>query len=262
MARFDMPVRVYMTRDVRTVMRETPIARVWAHLADAHVSSVPVVDGHGRLAGVVSRADLLREGRIHHPHEQRKPTLELPDTTAGELMLGVVVKVGPLETVASASETMVEQHIHRVYVEQNGVLAGVLSAWDVMRAVADLRVPVPISEIMTEPVMTVAVDAPLSSAMEALATGAVTGVVVVDEGWPAGVLTQEEALIARHHAPDTAVERVMGHEVIILPAKTPVYRAAAQAISMHVRRVCILGDRCVAGIVSGLDLVRVAADAR
>jgi predicted transcriptional regulator len=157
---------------------------------------------------------------------------------------------------------MVEQHIHRVFVDHgDGIPAGVLSVRDLMQAVVDKRVATPVSEIMVSPVMSIDVSTPLSAATDALATGAMTGIIVTDGKWPAGVFTQEDAILARAHAPETPVERVMSNELVVLPPQTPVYRAAGQSIAMHVRRVVVLHDHGPAGIFTGLDIARVVATA-
>lgn len=262
MAPFDIPVRLYMTRGVFTVQKSTPISSVWEHMRDHHVSSVCVVDEDDRMVGVVSRADLLREGTVNAPGGG-PVTLELPKTTAAELMLGVVVSVSPEETLQKAATTMVDQHIHRVFVDHgDGIPVGVLSVRDLMQAVVDKHVATPVSDIMVSPVMSIDVKTTLAAATDVLATGAMTGVIVTDGKWPAGVFTQEDAILARAHAPETPVERVMSNELVVLPPTTPVYRAAGQSIAMHVRRVVVLGDDGPAGIFTGLDIARVVATAR
>lgn len=50
-----------MTRDVITVTEDTPYKDVVAVLAAHHISAVPVVNGHGAIAGVVSETDLIRK---------------------------------------------------------------------------------------------------------------------------------------------------------------------------------------------------------
>jgi CBS domain-containing protein len=50
-----------MTRRVATVQVGTPFKDVARLLAERKVSAVPVLDSDGRLAGIVSEADLLRK---------------------------------------------------------------------------------------------------------------------------------------------------------------------------------------------------------
>lgn len=47
----------------------------------------------------------------------------------------------------------------------------------------------------------------------------------------------------------------MSYETICLEDDTPVHRAAAYATAMNVRRLLIVRDRHLVGIVSALDLV-------
>ncbi|MFJ8017758.1 CBS domain-containing protein [Streptomyces sp. NPDC096339] len=49
-----------MTRPAVTVRRDTTIAGAARLMARGHLKRLPVVDGEGRLVGVVSRGDLLR----------------------------------------------------------------------------------------------------------------------------------------------------------------------------------------------------------
>jgi CBS domain-containing protein len=49
-----------MSRDLETVRPRTPLTRVLEKLCDSGVKSFPVLDADDRLAGVVSREDVLR----------------------------------------------------------------------------------------------------------------------------------------------------------------------------------------------------------
>jgi len=60
-ARSGNSVRDVMTRDVVTVPDSAPVDRVRAVLVTQRLKRVPVIDGQGRLVGLISRADLVRE---------------------------------------------------------------------------------------------------------------------------------------------------------------------------------------------------------
>ena len=60
-ARSGTNVRDVMTRDVVSVPASAPIDRVRALLVTQRLKRVPVVDQQGRLVGLISRADLVRE---------------------------------------------------------------------------------------------------------------------------------------------------------------------------------------------------------
>jgi CBS domain-containing protein len=50
-----------MTRDVHTVAQDDPLADAVAVLVGRRIGAVPVVDDDGRLTGIVSYVDLLRQ---------------------------------------------------------------------------------------------------------------------------------------------------------------------------------------------------------
>jgi CBS domain-containing protein/rubredoxin len=54
-------VRDVMTREVVSVLETAPIDHVRGVLVTQRLKRVPVIDGHGRLVGIISRADLVRE---------------------------------------------------------------------------------------------------------------------------------------------------------------------------------------------------------
>jgi CBS-domain-containing membrane protein len=60
-ARSGATVREVMTRDVVSVQQTTPLDRVRALLVTLRLKRLPVVNSEGRLVGLISRADLVRE---------------------------------------------------------------------------------------------------------------------------------------------------------------------------------------------------------
>lgn len=60
-ARTGSTVREVMTRDVVTVPETATVDRVRALLVTRQLKRVPVVNGQGKLVGLISRADLVRE---------------------------------------------------------------------------------------------------------------------------------------------------------------------------------------------------------
>lgn len=50
-----------MTREVVSVRGDTPFKEIVRTLSEHQVTAVPVVDGDGRVVGVVSEGDLLRK---------------------------------------------------------------------------------------------------------------------------------------------------------------------------------------------------------
>jgi CBS domain-containing protein len=116
---------------------------------------------------------------------------------------------------------------------------------------------------MTTTVESVDIGDTIEDAVRRLSAARVHGVVVADGSFPVGVFTHTEALAARKLPASLRagpVEEVMSYETVCLDVSTPIYRAAAYAISMDLRRVLVVHDRKLVGILSPIDLVRVLVE--
>ena len=131
-----MRVAELMVTNVLTVKGEATVADAIVTMSDAHVSSLPVVDGHGRMLGIISDADVLTaeaetgEGGLR----------TLLDATAVEaIMTPRPLAVSPETSVSEAAQQMLYADVHRLYVVVNDRVVGVISAMDIVRAVATGR---------------------------------------------------------------------------------------------------------------------------
>jgi CBS domain-containing protein len=257
--RFDTPVADYMNQHVEWLAPDAPLPEVARRLADRKISAVPLVAADGKLAGVVSRSDLLRTGRLAASSGPRTPALELPPIAARTLVTGPALVCAPSTTLRAAAREMVRHRVHRLFVTIEDRLVGVISTVDLARAVRDHRLELSIEQVMTAPVVTIAVTATLGEAVGQLDRARLTGLIVVDERWPIGMFTQTEAMAARDLPRETSIEDLYDPAVICLPAKRNIRVAAAHAARLDVRRVvaCEVGE--AVGIVGGLDFARVVA---
>jgi CIC family chloride channel protein len=126
-----------MERKVRTVGSEATVAEAIAVLADAHISGLPVVDSAGRMIGVLSTTDLLTAEAETDDASAR--TLLWQNTPVRELMTPRPFTVAPDEDVREAARQMLYAEVHRLFVADGDQVIGVLSATDIVRAVATGR---------------------------------------------------------------------------------------------------------------------------
>lgn len=256
MVAISSPVRFFMSSPVATIHVDARLEEAEQILAVRRISSLAVIDASGAAVGVLSRFDLLRAGRMRARTARGDALLELPDQQVQRVMHRDVVAVRPDASVGEAARSMVEHHIHRVFVTQGAALLGVLSTKDVMRAVVAARITVPVSAFMSSPVITLEATDPIGLATDKLATAHVQGLIVLDAGWPVGLFSQTEALESRDLPTETPVEEVMSYSMLCLPPRTPLFRAAGMAASTRARRVLVIDHHEVRGILTGIDLAR------
>jgi len=165
-----MQVRDAMNADVVRIGPDETLAELERVLLEARLGGLPVVE-RGRLVGIVSRSDILRllgaeraiaeaqadfyrefhddpfapsehaareeaeqrEG-IEQQIAQRMATLRVRDAMTAE-----VVTVEAEAPLRDAAARMAERGLHRLVVTDQGRLAGVLGALDLVRLVAEGR---------------------------------------------------------------------------------------------------------------------------
>jgi CBS domain-containing protein len=129
-------VATVMTADPATVVTTDSLASATRLMAERRIKRVPVVDEAGRLAGILSRSDILRAVGETFPRELAEAA-ELPGaTTIGELMRGEAPTV-PLEAgLPALLDAVVSTRLNRaVVVNGEQRVIGVVSDADVIRSV-------------------------------------------------------------------------------------------------------------------------------
>lgn len=131
-----MRVAELMETQVRTVRPDASVADAIVTMADGHVSSLPVVDGHGRMMGVISNTDVLAAEA--EAAEGSVQTL-LDDTPVQAIMSPRPLAVSPETLLSEAAQQMLYADVHRLYVVDEDRVVGVFSSMDLVRAVATGR---------------------------------------------------------------------------------------------------------------------------
>ncbi|MEK7786267.1 MAG: CBS domain-containing protein [Chloroflexota bacterium] len=147
-------VKDIMTREVVTVRPDTPVAEIACLLTTHRIGGVPVVDGAGRVVGIVSESDLflkeepLPRTRRTFPALFKVPVLpnrllqayamRRPKCVAADVMTRKVVWVSESDSLGKAVCLIVRHGIKRLPVlttdpEAGGTLVGMLTRADVIR---------------------------------------------------------------------------------------------------------------------------------
>jgi CBS domain-containing protein len=125
-----MLVKDYMSKRVVTLSPEMEVLRA-AHLLISHdISGAPVLDKHGRLAGILTERDCMRVAMQADYHG-------VPGGLVGDHMSVNPQFVDPGESILKLAQLFVNGRFHRYPVLDNGHLIGVISRRDVMRAMGE-----------------------------------------------------------------------------------------------------------------------------
>ncbi|MFB6689243.1 CBS domain-containing protein [Streptomyces virginiae] len=138
-----MPAFRYTVSDVMThtavaIGREASYKEIVELMDQWKVSAVPVLEGEGRVVGVVSEADLLPKEEFRRDDPVLPDQLEEASKAGGvlaeELMSSPAVTVHPDATLAEAARIMARKRVKRLPVVNDvGMLEGVVSRSDLLK---------------------------------------------------------------------------------------------------------------------------------
>jgi CBS domain-containing protein len=137
-------VKDVMTTQVLSVRPAASFKEMIVKMRRSRVSALPVVDGEGRVIGVVSEADMLNKqadldtGSGALSDLLRFGEREKADgVTAAELMTKPPVTIGPGVPLTEAARLMRDRQIKRLpVINDTGLLIGIISRADVLRVFA------------------------------------------------------------------------------------------------------------------------------
>ncbi|PKV83155.1 CBS domain-containing protein [Streptomyces sp. TLI_146] len=134
-------VAMVMTQAVVTVSRSAHFKEIVTAMQRWRVTGVPVLEEDGRVAGVVSQADLPVKEEFHghgpgliEQAGRLADTRKAGSTRAADLMTSPAVTIGPDATLPQAARLMAHSHVKRLpVVDGTGRLVGIVSRADLLK---------------------------------------------------------------------------------------------------------------------------------
>ncbi len=127
-------VKDIMSQHVITVTSDQTIGQVAITLMEKRISGAPVVDSEGKICGIISEYDCIRDLFSNLITGYDDDLLE-------KFMSKDVITIHELESVATASEVFVVKKIQRLPVINNeGELCGIITRGQVARHLTSLMI--------------------------------------------------------------------------------------------------------------------------
>ncbi|GAA2929635.1 CBS domain-containing protein [Streptomyces mexicanus] len=169
-----------MTHTVVAVGRDAPFKEIVDLMVQWKVSALPVLEGEGRVIGVVSEADLLPKEEFRDSDPDRFMQLQrMSDLAkagglkAEELMSTPAITVHANAPLAEAARIMAQRKVKRLpVINDQGLLEGVVSRGDLLKVF--LRSDEDIAEEVNREILTCLFPAPIEPIRVDVSNGVVT----------------------------------------------------------------------------------------
>jgi len=128
-----IPVSEVMTRQVVHVRPETPIDELHAHFEKNVFHHIPVV-AHGRLVGIVSRADYHKVRHVLAVTWEGLTVVQdiYRDMTVSDIMTPDPLKVESSDSIGLAADIFKTNTLHALPVVDDGELVGIVTSHDLL----------------------------------------------------------------------------------------------------------------------------------
>jgi len=143
--RANVRVQDFMTRPVVTITPDTTLLAAAKLMLEHRVGGLPVLDAAGRIIGVFSESDLLREeGEEGSPWldimvgqgEKPAASLQLDTRKVADVMTRQLITIAPDRSIAEACRLLHDHRLRRLPVVESDKLVGMIARVDLVRAVA------------------------------------------------------------------------------------------------------------------------------
>ena len=254
-----MIVEDIMSRDPLYVEDSTFLTKARQLIRDNHVRGLPVIDNRKHVMGIVTTQDML------------KVTSTKSNVTVAGFTVQVPLITGQMDMLDAARLMMNEKStlLPVIESEERPALRGVVTLMDVFKHIDLARAPNKrIWEIMSTKVVTASPDDPLTKVWDMMVDRDFTGLPVVKDGKPIGMITRFDILkrgwarISKESetrpvdSTQMHAEKLMSSPIFSIKSEASLTEALELMRKYDIGRIAVVDEENLVGIVDRNDLIK------
>lgn len=242
-----------MSQNVVTIAPEAALDKAAEIMGGKHIGSLIVMQ-YRTPVGIVTERDLLSKVVAYG--------LLIGDEKVESVMSFPLVAVSFTAKIKEVAQLMVQKK-GRLAVFDTGTLVGIITASDLIKSLPEVsETEVKVDDFMTKDVVTAEETTPVISIARIMGKQRIGSVMITRKGETVGIFTERDlltAFLATGRDLYTEVGPACSWPLITIPSGTSVHRAAATMALKHIRRLPIVKNDKIAGIITARDLVEAYA---
>ena len=242
-----------MSPDVVTINPEASLDDAARTMGEKHIGSLIVVK-YKTPVGIVTERDLLSKVLAFG--------LFLKDQKIEDVMSYPLAGVSVSAKIKEVAKQMITMK-SRLAVFDAGLLVGIITASDLIKSLPDVaETEVKVDYYMTKEVVYASEEESVLSIAKKMGDHRIGSIIITRRGEPFGIFTERDLLttfLAKGKALFTDVGPECSQPLIAIPVGTSVHRAAAAMALKHIRRLPVMKDEKMVGIITARDLVEAYA---
>jgi CBS domain-containing protein len=242
-----------MSQNVETVAPEALLDEAAKIMGEKHIGSLIVVKYHTPV-GIITERDILSKILAHG--------LLLGNETVEGVMSYPLVAVSSMAKIKEVAQLMISKK-GRLAVFETGTLVGIITSSDLIKSLPDVaETEVKVDDLMTRNVVFADEEKPVISIARIMGKQRIGSVIITRKGDPFGIFTERDLLtgfLAQGRDMYVPVGPECSCPLVTIPSGVSVHRAAATMALKHIRRLPIVQDEKIVGIITARDLVEAYA---
>jgi CBS domain-containing protein len=242
-----------MSQQVVTITPDASLDEAARFMGEKHIGSLIVIK-YETPVGIVTERDLLSKVLALG--------VFLKDQKVEDIMSYPIVGVSSTAQIKEVAQYMISKK-GRLGVFDAGTLVGVITASDLIKSLPDVpETEAKVDDFMTKNIVTAGEGDSVFNIAKTMGQQRIGSVIITRDREPFGIFTERDLLtnfLAKGKALFTEVGPECSQPLVTVPAGTSVHRAAATMALKHIRRLPIIKDDDIVGIITARDLVEAYA---
>jgi CBS domain-containing protein len=242
-----------MSPNVVTITPEASLDDAAQLMGQRHIGSLIVVK-YKTPVGIVTERDLLSKVLALG--------LFLRDQKVEEVMSYPLAGISFAAKIKEAAQQMITKK-GRLAVFDAGTLVGIITASDLIKSLPDVpETEVKIDDFMTKEVVSTDEETSVITVAKIMGEKRIGSVIITRKKEPFGIFTERDLLtnfLAKGKALFTEVGPECSQPLTLIPSGASVHRAAAAMALKHIRRLPVIREEKLVGIITARDLVEAYA---
>jgi CBS domain-containing protein len=246
-------VEEIMTPKVFTITPEETMDRAARIMGSKHIGSL-IVKKYDTPVGIITERDLLTKVFAKNK--------EPGDETVENNMSYPLVTICYTAKIKEAAQMMIQKKC-RLGVFDCGKMMGIVTASDLIRSLPDIpETEALVDDFMTKELISADESTPVKAIAMTMGEKRVGSVIVTKKEKISGIFTERDLLntyIGEVDGLDTKIGKHTSTELITVPVGTSVHKAATTMSMKQIRRLPVMQEGKLVGIITARDLVEAYA---
>ncbi len=247
-------IREILNSNIISVSPDTPVVEAISIMSSKNISCILVIQDK-KPVGIFTERDVVRSLSIG--------VVYLEKCKISELMNKPVLSASIDMNIYQAYDLLEKNRLrHLAIVNSNGEIVGVVTQTDITNSIGvEYFVEIKeVSKIMTRNVLTFEKKEMVRDAIEEMAKLSISCIVVEENKFPVGILTERDITRIFHKGKDIEnlkISEVMSQPIRTISMTTPVYEATRIMSQKKIRRLVIVDkDGKIAGLITQYDIAK------